>query len=38
MFSGGVEVTDPHGQGEYTAPQRFLKVGWGFFILMTTAA
>ncbi len=39
MFSAGVEVTDPlHPKQGYNAAQRMLKVGYGFFVLITVSA
>jgi hypothetical protein len=38
MFNCGVEVENPHDERGHTASQMLLKVGWAFFILMTTAA
>ena len=38
MFNCGVEVENPHDHSGHTSSQMLLKVGYSFFILMTTAA
>ena len=38
MFNCGVEVENPHDALGHTSSQMLLKVGYSFFILMTTAA